>query len=96
MTEVYTLTVANTERSANARARRVMKEERKVMKIPTFKRTQYRVGKRFPKVAVGAFHAGEIDGFSLSQLLGMNLTRLPLLESSLFPYRTIDETRLKL
>ncbi len=54
--------------------------------IKQFRLTKSRVGTRFSKAAVAAFHEGDIDGFELSRLLGMKLDHLRDLESSLFPY----------
>lgn len=73
-------------RAAQAIQKKAEQPKRAVV-IPQFRLTKSRIGSRFAKAAVGAFHEGEIDGTELSRLLGMKLDHLRDLESSLFPSR---------
>ena len=68
-------------------AQRKEENPRKNVNIPQQTLVKSRVGVRFSKTAVSAFRNGEIDGSSLSDLLGMKLTHLGKLESSQFPFR---------
>ena len=46
-------------------------------------------GTRFARIAVAAFHDGEIGGGELSRLLNMKLHHLPKLEATIFPARAV-------
>jgi Zn-dependent peptidase ImmA (M78 family) len=81
--QIRALSIARAQQAIQKKSEQPPKE----IIIPQFKLTKSRVGSRFAKAAVGAFHDGEIDGAELSRLLGMKLDHLRNLESSLFPSR---------
>ena len=81
--QIRALSIARAQQAIQKKSEEPAREWR----IPQFTLTKSRVGSRFAKAAVGAFHDGEIDGTELSRLLGMKLDYLRDLESSLFPSR---------
>jgi Zn-dependent peptidase ImmA (M78 family)/transcriptional regulator with XRE-family HTH domain len=80
------------KRAADAAKRKEEEPKREIM-IPQYKLARSRIGTRFSKAVIAAFHDGEIDGTDVSQLLGMKITHLRNLEAYLFPYRIGDGSK---